>query len=280
MKLVFSPLCLRYDHGPNHPETPRRVRLILNALESDFELVAGRKAKEEEILKVHTKKHFDRIMGQNYFDPDTPVIDPIFPVLAPGCSIKAARLREAFALLRPPGHHAGKDFLGGFCYFNNLAIGVKCVYDKKRVAILDLDAHHGNGTQDIFLGESNILYISLHQHPLFPMTGKESVDNCLNYPLPPGTDGKIYLKTLRKALEEIGSFNPDVLAVSLGFDTYIEDPLTDLQLQIGDFREIGKLLGSLVKEIDCWYFFVLEGGYSKRIGKLAVEFFRGFQAQI
>jgi len=281
MKVVFSPLCLRYDHGPYHPESPRRVKLILDTLvKSGFQIVPGRQAEIREILEVHEREHLDRIVNRNYFDPDTPVIDPTFPLLAAGCSIKAARMKEAFALVRPPGHHAGRNFLGGFCYFNNLAIGVKCVYEKKRVAILDLDAHHGNGTQDVFLGRSNVLYVSLHQYPLFPMTGKESIDNCLNYPLPPGTNGKTYLKTLRKAVNEIERFHPHALAISLGFDAYAGDPLSDLRLQIRDFYRLGEVVGGLVKEIDCRYFFVLEGGYSERIGELALEFFRGFQMKV
>ncbi len=166
-------------------------------------------------------------------------------------------------------------FLEASVYFNNIAIAIREVYPSKRVAILDIDAHHGNGTQDIFLHESNILYASIHQHPLYPGTGTESIDNCINFPLPSGTGEKTYLKTLRKALSTIENFSPDVVAISLGFDTYESDPLASFLLRRESYPKIAGMISRTVSETGARCFAVLEGGYSNEIGKLAVEFFEG-----
>ncbi len=273
MKIIFNPECLEYRHEPSHPETPERVKTIAEALEkAGYEFRNAAPADKQDILLVHTQEHFEKVKNKNYFDPDTPAIDIKYPLIAAGCAIRAAEL-NGFALIRPPGHHAGKDFLGGFCYFNNIAIALRKVYLNKKVAILDIDAHHGNGTQDIFLHESNVLYVSLHQHPLYPGTGKESIDNCINFPLPAGIDEMIYLKTLEKALARIQQFMPDVLAISLGFDTYEKDPLAGFLLKKESYRKIAKTIANTVKECRARCFAVLEGGYSNEIGKLAVEFF-------
>ncbi len=277
MLVIYNPLCLEYRHDDFHPETPERVKRIAEALEkTDHDFVDARPAKLEDLLVVHTEEHVKRVESMNYFDADTPPIDVKYPILAAGCAIKAAEL-EGFALTRPPGHHAGKNFLGGFCYFNNIAVAVRKVYSGERVAILDIDVHHGNGTQDIFLHDDNVLYVSIHQYPFYPGTGTESTDNCINFPLPAGTDEKAYLKTLEKALTRIQQFMPDVLAISLGFDTYEKDPLTGFLLKKESYQKIAKPIANTVKECKARCFAVLEGGYSQDIGKLAVEFFEGLE---
>jgi len=121
------------------------------------------------------------------------------------------------------------NFLGGFCYFNNIAIAIKKL--NKKAVILDLDAHHGNGTQDIFYNCENVLYISIHQKNIFPGTGYINEKNCFNYPLPPGTDWQLYLKTLKKALEEKNKFKPEILAISIGFDTYYKEIIANFKLR-------------------------------------------------
>lgn len=267
MKIVFSPKCLEYEIS-GHPESPARVKNIFNVLkENDFKFISALEASKKDILLVHTQEHFERILNKNYFDLDTPVIEPTYPLLSVGIAIKAARER-AFALVRPPGHHAGSNFLGGFCYFNNIAIAVR--KEDKRTVILDLDTHHGQGIQDIFLGSAKVLYISIHQSPLYPGTGLHSEQNCINYPLPAGTNEKMYLKTLEKCLEQIERFKPELLAISIGFDTFKEDPLAGFLLEDQSYEKIGKLIADLNLPTFC----VLEGGYSNKIGLLAYNFLK------
>jgi acetoin utilization deacetylase AcuC-like enzyme len=158
--------------------------------------------------------------------------------------------------MRPPGHHAGKDFLGGFCYFNNIAVAVR--KSGKRTLIVDIDGHHGNGTQDIFLGDPQVVYISLHRSPLYPGTGLSSVGNCLNFPLPAHCGDKLYLEALDEALHQaLRDFNPEQVALSLGLDGYRDDPLASLGLSTSAYREIGRRVAGLKLPA----FAVLEGGY-------------------
>ncbi|MFN3966935.1 MAG: histone deacetylase, partial [Endomicrobiia bacterium] len=171
--------------------------------------------------------------------------------------------------------HATKNQLGGFCYFNNIAIAVKYLLANSSVdsvAILDIDCHHGNGTQDIFLGEDKILFVSLHQVPLYPGTGLTSEKNCLNFPLPPGTEEKIYLNTLEKALKEIENFKPNLIAVSAGFDTYKKDPITNMNLEKISYKKIAELISGLKIP----RFAVLEGGYSSDLPECIYNFILGF----
>ncbi len=268
MKIVFNRKCLSYKFN-NHPENPERVRRIVEILKQNgFSFVRAEKAKKEDILLVHTIEHFERVKNKNYFDFDTPHIDIVYPLISAGCAIKAAKI-EGFSVSRPPGHHAGKDFLGGFCYFNNIAIAVEKL--NLKTAILDLDAHHGNGTEDIFLGDERVLYVSLHEEGIFPGTGLVSRQNCINFPLPAFTEENFYLKTLNKALLEIKRFNPEILAISMGFDTYFKDPLTHFKLKKESYFKIGKA----IKKLEIPFFVVLEGGYSEDIGELALQFLRG-----
>jgi len=160
----------------------------------------------------------------------------------------------------------------GFCYLNNIAIAVmKQLKKKKRIAILDIDCHHGNGTEEIFAYHDRVLYCSLHQSPLYPGTGLSSHDNVFNFPLPPGTGGEEYLATLDQALERIGDFQPELLAVSAGFDTYQGDPLTALRLEIDDYYRIGRRIQAL----NLPAFSVLEGGYSSDLPKLVAAYLKG-----
>ena len=265
MKIIFSSFCLKY-HAFGHPESPERVRGCFEFLkEKNFEFIEPHPAKERDLLLVHTQRLIDEVKNEKISDLDTPNIKGIFnyALLSVGGAIKAMEIalagEIAFSLMRPPGHHAGKDFSGGFCYFNNLAVAVARAFKKiEKVAILDLDCHHGNGTQDIFLGKSNVLYLSLHQSPLYPGTGLESYFNCLNFPLPAKTQEKEYLETLEIALRKIFEFKPNLLAISAGFDTYQKDPLTYFGLEIDSYQKIGQKIAQFKMPT----FAVLEGGYS------------------
>ncbi len=285
MKIIFSPRCLEYKN-PGHPESPERVKICYAVLltEKDaikLEFIKPEACKEEDILLAHTGQLLDRVKQGNFFDPDTPAISGIFGYasLSAGAAIKAAQIaldekEFTFSLMRPPGHHAGRNSLGGFCYFNNIAIAIKKAMDRvKKTAILDLDCHHGNGTEDIFLGISNVLYISLHQSPLYPGTGLASRKNCLNFPLSSGTEERAYLSVLREALKEIKDFKPGLLGISIGFDTYKDDPLANIRLETGSYFKISQML----RELDIPAFGVLEGGYSHGIGECLYYFLSGMQ---
>jgi acetoin utilization deacetylase AcuC-like enzyme len=271
MKIIFSKKCLEYEF-PGHPESPKRVELIYQTLRgAGYEFIEPEQAKKEDILLVHTEELYDKVKNKNYFDFDTPTIDINYPLLSVGGAILGSQL-GGFSITRPPGHHAGKNFLGGFCYFNNIAIATEKL--GKRAVILDLDVHHGNGTQDIFLGRNNVLYISIHQENIFPGTGCISTANCLNYPLPAGTSERLYLKTLEKALEEKNKFKPEILAISIGFDTYHKERLANFKLKKESYRKIGELIKKNLSEK---IFIVLEGGYTEDIGILCLEFLKGLE---
>jgi len=178
-KIVFSPTCLEYK-SPRHPESPGRIRSAYEFLKTkNFEFILPKACSEEDILLAHSRALLDKVKSERFFDADTPSIPGIFgyAILAAGAAILAQEIcivgaDKAVSLMRPPGHHATKDSLGGFCYFNNLAIAIKKSLARvKRAAILDIDCHHGNGTEDIFKGDKSVLYVSLHQSPLYPGTG-------------------------------------------------------------------------------------------------------------
>jgi len=265
MKIFYSKECLDYSQ-PGHPESPLRVSSSYDYLkQKGYEFIEPTVCSEQDILLAHSKELLQEVKGGNFFDGDTPALDNIFHYasLSAGSAIGAALFslkgENSFSLMRPPGHHATRDSLGGFCYFNNIAIAtMKAKEAVDKVAIVDLDCHHGNGTQDILLGRKDVIYISLHQSPLFPGTGLKSQENCFNYPLAANTDPDSYLDTLNKALEKIVKFNPDLVAVSIGLDTYKLDPLTGFSLEKETYGKIGEILYSLEKPL----FSVLEGGYN------------------
>ena len=283
MKIIFSKRCLEYQ-SPGHPESPERVgSSYLYLRQKGFEFLEPEECLEEDILRVHARELLEEVRQERFFDLDTPALPGIFEYakLSAGAAIKSAKLalrgEFAFSLMRPPGHHAGKNKLGGFCYFNNMAIAASRALKERmgKVAIIDFDCHHGNGTQDIFLGREDVLYLSLHQSPLYPGTGLESIKNCLNFPLPQGTGPKDYLKVFEEALSKVREFNPDLLSVSAGFDTYTEDPLTRINLEKETYQKIGCMIASLNKPS----FALLEGGYSKDLRECIYQFLLGIDSR-
>jgi acetoin utilization deacetylase AcuC-like enzyme len=259
-KIVFSDRCLRY--GQYHIEGPERVRKAAEILRSKgYEFLEPKPASEEDLLKVHDTDYVWNVKKSLVDDPDTPAYDNIFEFarLSAGGALLAARV-NGFSLMRPPGHHAGRNgaalgaYTRGFCYFNNLAVAVKHL--NKTTLILDIDGHHGNGTQEIFLGDEKVTYVSLHRHPNYPGTGAVSEKNCLNFPLPPDCGDELHAKTLDEALSSLDTDKFELVAVSAGFDTHARD-LASLGLTEKGYSEIGKRIGALNKPT----FFVLEGGY-------------------
>lgn len=283
MPRVFSDLSTLGYHTPGHPESPARVGKSHERLTAAGHHVEkpSRPAASDDVVLVHDADHLARIDRGGYPDRDTPHYPSIATIAltslsgALAAASAAAGGDPAFSLMRPPGHHSGKRRVSGFCYLNNIAIAcAKLLKDKKasRVAILDIDVHHGNGTEEIFTGNGDILFCSLHQFPLYPGTGEKSHDNCINYPLPPGTGEKEFLSKAEEGLGRLLDFKPDILAVSAGFDTYKEDPIAQFKLDKPSYRALGRLIA----KTDLRRFAVLEGGYSDELPVLIERFLDGF----
>ena len=280
LRIFTDPAVGRY-HSAGHPEAPWRVSRTADALRAAGWVLEAPPvvATERDVLTVHTEAHWRAVRIGLYDDPDTPHHDGIHEIAltslagALAAADSAAGGTPAFSLMRPPGHHAGRERVAGFCYVNNMAIACARLIERGlRVAVLDVDVHHGDGTQDIALGRENWLYVSLHQFPLYPGTGAVSEKNCRNFPLDPFTDEAAYLKTFNAALEEVDGFRPDVVGVSAGFDTFRDCPLAQLRLEEGSYRRIGRMIA----ERKWRRFAVLEGGYAEALPTLIEEFLRGF----
>ena len=276
-KIVFAEKCLGY--GTWHIEGPQRVKLAHEFLrEKGYGFLEPEPAEEDELLRVHDGDYLWNLRKGLVEDSDTPAYDNIFEFawLSAGGALLASRV-GGFSLMRPPGHHAGVFgaalgvYTRGFCYLNNIAIAVKAL--GKRALILDVDGHHGNGTQEVFQGDPKAVYVSLHRHPHYPGTGFRSEGNCLNFPLPADVGEKRYLETLDKALGMVAAERFEVVAVSAGFDTYAGD-LASLGLTENSYKEIGKRIAGLGKPT----FFVLEGGYmGEKVGRGIDQLLRGFE---
>ena len=287
MNVVFSAKCLEYwERG--HPESPDRVYRVHKLLkENGYEFTEPDSCSEEDLLVVHSKGFIENVRRGDLFDLDTPNLPGIYDYarLSAGAAIKAMETAlsggKAFSLMRPPGHHAGVNgrALGaaslGFCYFNNIAVACEKALNRvDKIAIVDIDCHHGNGTQEIFLGSSDVLFVSLHRYALvYPGTGAASEKNCLNYPFtsPPG-DAE-YLATLRSALEEVERFDPDLVAVSAGFDGHKHDPVCGLGLS----EEAYVVMGRMIAELGRRAFAVLEGGYGQEFPMCVYGFLVGLE---
>lgn len=269
-----------------HPENNQRLKSVMNYLTKKdvFEnvpLLEPHTAGREDILRVHTRDYYSIIKetslrGGGMLDADTYVNPATFEValLAAGgavlCVDKAFEgYKACFALVRPPGHHATSDKAMGFCIFNNAAVGAAYAIKKhgaQRVAILDYDVHHGNGTQEIFYRDPRVLYVSLHQTPLYPGTGAleevgegRGLGYNINMPLPPKVGDKSYFKAMSEiAFPIIKQFDPDIIFVSAGYDSHHSDPLGGMNLTTGCYYEISQALSKMKKMV----VFVLEGGYN------------------
>jgi len=282
MKIIFDELATRYGSS-EHPERPERLlttvphlRKVLPQLVWERPFVAD----DKHLLPAHVEAHLARLRQPIDFDLDTPYypeIDQHARRAAGGAllAMKSARQGEpAFSLLRPPGHHAKRAQAMGFCYLNSIAIAALNALDDgcERVAILDFDAHHGNGTEAIVTGNQRILFASIHQYPGYPGTGTHSFENVLNLPVPPMTDGEVHAAKVKEALDRLVAFRPDLLLVSAGFDAYMNDPITNLRLEAEHFHRFGIWL----HEINIPAAAILEGGYSDELPGLIESFIRGW----
>jgi len=302
--IVFSPKYYEHKTGRGHPESAKRLVSIINELRrwkpstgSHWQFVSPQMARLEDIALVHGMDYISFVQkfcesGGGILDSgDTVASRESFKValLAVGGAIKASDLvfrgefENAFALVRPPGHHAGKFSACGFCIFNNVAIVAEHLivrHGLKRVLILDIDAHHGNGTQEIFYDTNKVLYISLHQDPRgFPGVGfvdeigdGEGLGYNVNIPLPFGTNDSIYLKAFKEVVKPIvKQYKPQFMLISAGLDGHYMDSIGNLRLSTLCYQKIYEMMTPLASEVcNGKIVSVLEGGYnSKVIGKIA-----------
>jgi acetoin utilization deacetylase AcuC-like enzyme len=236
-------------------------------LQERFPFVECTPATEGDILRCHTRELVDQVRDtRGWIDGDTICTETTYEaaLLAAGAAIEAIR-RGGFAIARPPGHHAERARAMGFCLFDNIAVAARWAQAELgvgRVAIVDWDVHHGNGTQDVVADDDSILFVSLHQWPLYPGTGGpyEQGDTLVNIPLPPGTRDAGYFEAWDTVARAVTRFEPELLLVSAGFDAHVDDPLADMELTADGFRELARRSAALAPRFAA----VLEGGYNLR----------------
>ncbi|MBS7632021.1 histone deacetylase [Candidatus Bathyarchaeota archaeon] len=300
--VIFSPVYYRHNPGKSHPESARRLHAIVKELakkeaaaQKNWNFVKPEMASVEDVELVHGIEYIKLVeavcrSGGGLLDLEDTVVSPEsykVALYAVGGALKAVKLvlkcdfQNAFALVRPPGHHASKYRACGFCLFNNVAIAAKYLIQKcdfKRVLILDVDAHHGNGTQEIFYETSKVLYISLHEDPYgFPGTGfagevgeGEGEGYNVNVPLPFMTADDVYLRAAKEIVEPIvAQYDPQFVLVSAGFDGHFSDPVGNLSLSESCYQKVFELIVNLTSKTACGRLVsILEGGYNARfLGK-------------
>ena len=276
------------DHltGTGHPEKPDRVTVVINKLKKNKNLIWDKSKKFDETLLdlTHSSKYIEDVkksfpkQGLNFLDGDTIVSpgsknatkDAVGSIISAIDSIENKKINNAFCAVRPPGHHAEKDKAMGFCIYNNVAVGAKYLIEKynyNKIAIIDFDVHHGNGTQDIFYENEKVLYISTHQYPYYPGTGNENekgkFNNIFNIPLPAGTSSEEYFNAYNYVIKKLSEFKPKFIMFSAGFDAHKDDPLAQLNLNSKDIYEITKrTILATQKFSKGKVVSILEGGYN------------------
>ncbi|MDE1943279.1 MAG: histone deacetylase family protein [Betaproteobacteria bacterium] len=292
--------CVKHDMGDYHPESPARLgaindRLIAGGLMPYLEHHEAGLADRHHIERVHSATHVENIYsaaprrGMVHLDPDT-AMNPYTlgaTLGAAGAGILAVdlvlqgKVENAFCGVRPPGHHAERDRPMGFCFFNSVAVAAAYAlehYGLERVAILDFDVHHGNGTEDIFRNDPRVLFCSTFQHPFYPYQGADTVSNhIVNIPLPAGTDGAGFREAIQqRCLPAFDAFSPQLILISAGFDAHREDPLAHLRLVEADYTWVTKAMVDLAgRHCGGALVSMLEGGYNvDALGRSVTEHVR------
>lgn len=290
--MIGHPACAAHDPGPPYPDVPERLEAI-----GDQMIAAGVDAvvrpydapcvSREALLRAHDEAYVDALFdaapetGTIYLDEDTPMMPGSLPAAlhAAGAATMAVDLvmsgeaHSAFCAVRPPGHHAERGKAMGFCFFNNVAVGALHaleIHHPSRLAVLDFDVHHGNGTEDILGGNERVLFCSSFQHPCYPFTGHESAsEHVVNVPLPAGTDGPAFRAAIERAwLPALERFRPELILLSAGFDGHALDPMADLALLETDYAWLTEIIRSVAgRHASGRIVSVLEGGY--HLGALA-----------
>jgi acetoin utilization deacetylase AcuC-like enzyme len=291
---VHHPLALKHDTGIGHPETAQRYEAVMAAIKSDESIwselleIVPEKASQGLIQAAHSKEHFKRVAGAfehgvEFLDADTVIsmqsCDAALFAAGGVCravdAIMVGEAGNAFVAARPPGHHATAESAMGFCLFNNVAVGARYAQNRykeiERVAIVDWDVHHGNGTQGIFFDDPSVHFFSIHQYPWYPGSGSRGEIGfgrgkgyTMNVPVKANTKASDQKRMFEAAIEDIASnFMPDLIMISAGFDSHLTDPLGQLRLENADFESMTRTITSWADQV-CGgrVVSVLEGGYN------------------
>ena len=285
--LIISDTSKNHDTGPGHPEQIARVSVIVENFKklNDKKLIWKKPSKvSDEILSnVHDpdyinfvknsfpKKGFSSLDGDTIISPGSKdaTFDAAGSIITAIDGVENKEFKNAFCVVRPPGHHSSQNKAAGFCIFNSVSCGAAYLlkkYKYKKIAIIDFDVHHGNGTQDIFYDNKNVLFISTHQYPYYPGSGSEQekgkFNNILNIPLPAGTNSEEYLNAFEFVLKRLKEFKPEFVLISAGFDSHVKDPLAQFKLETEDFYIITKRILEISKKFcNGKVVSILEGGY-------------------
>ena len=285
--LITSDTYQNHNTGDGHPENIDRVTVVIDNFKklNNKNLVWKKPSKFDRSLleTTHNSDYINFVeksfpeKGLSFLDGDTIVSpgskdatsDAVGSIITAIDGVQNNEFKNAFCAVRPPGHHAEKNKAMGFCIYNNVAVGANYLIDKyklNKIAIIDFDVHHGNGTQDIFYDNEKVLYISTHQYPFYPGSGTEQEkgkhNNILNIPLPAGTTSEEYLNAYEFVLKKISEFKPEFILFSAGFDAHKDDPMAQFQLGSKDFYEITRRTLDLSKlYCDGKVVSILEGGY-------------------
>ena len=285
--LITSDTYKNHNTGNGHPEKIDRVTAIIDNFKKvdNKNLIWKKPNKFDEFFlnKTHSIEYINHVKqsfpkkGLVFLDGDTIVSpgskdatkDAVGSIITAIDGVQNKEFKNAFCAVRPPGHHAEKEKAMGFCIYNNVAVGANYLIEKykyKKIAIIDFDVHHGNGTQDIFYDNEKVLYISTHQYPYYPGSGSNEengkFNNVLNIPLEAGTTSEVYLNAYENVLTKIKQFKPEFLLFSAGFDAHIDDPLAQMRLSTEDFYKITKRTLEYSKSFcNGRVVSILEGGY-------------------